>query len=94
MKWETTFKIYGFTPLVEGQEPSKEQKHNGTPLYEWAKCNDKFFSVRKSMKTFDGVEYLTDGVGKVFDLRQMRLTRNGTPCAHMKEINMGIFTGK
>lgn len=54
---------------------------------------DKFFSVRKAMKTVDGVEYVMDGVGNVFDYREMRITRDGTPCVHAIEKNLGIFTG-
>lgn len=92
-KWETTFKIYGYTPYVEGQAPSENQTYDDKPLYEWAKCKDKFFSIRKTMTMADGVEYVTDGVGPMMDLRQIRITRNGLPCVHMKEINMGIFTG-
>ena len=35
-----------------------------------------------------------DGVGKVFSAkRQMRLSRNDKPCAHMIEKNLGIFKG-
>ena len=93
LKWETTFKIYTFTANTPNQAPSK-QKHEGRDLYEWAECKDKFFSVRKTMKTVDGVEYVMDGVGKVFAAkRQMRITRDGKPCMHALEKTLGIFTG-
>ena len=64
------------------------------PLYELAKCKDKFFSVRKTMKTVHGDEYVMDGVGKVIAAhRQMRITKNGKPCVHAMEKNLGIFSG-
>ena len=93
LKWETTFKIYGFEPYVDGQDPSENQTYDDKPLYEWAKVKDNFFSVRKTMTTIDGIEYVMDGVGRLFDYRQMRLTRDGKVCAHMQEMNLGIFTG-
>jgi len=65
----------------------------GLTLYEWAKCKDKFFSVHKVTKTVDGVEYVMDGVGKVFDKRQMMISRDGKPCMHAIEKTLGIFTG-
>jgi hypothetical protein len=94
LKWETTFKIYSFVPYEEGQLASENQDHEGHPLYEWAECKDKFFSVRKTMTMFDGVKYVMDGVGKVIAThRQVRIARDDKPCVHMKEINLGIFTG-
>lgn len=94
LKLETTFKIYGFVPYEEGQPPSENQKHEDHPLYEWAECKDKFFSVRKTMTMFDGVSYVMDGVGKVIAAhRQMRIARDGKPCVYMREHNLGFFTG-
>lgn len=93
MKWETTFKIYTFTANFENQAPSN-QKHDGRDLYERAKCKDKFMSVQKTMKTVDGVEYVMDGIGKVFAAkREMRITRDGKPAVHAIEKTLGIFTG-
>lgn len=93
-KWETTYKIYGFVPYEEGQLPSANQTHEGHSLYEWAECKDNFLSVRKTMTMFDGTRFVMDGVGKVVTLhREMRISRNGKPCVHMKERNLGIFTG-
>lgn len=96
MKWETTFKIYGLRPYNDEvpQAPSKEQKYEGKDLYEWAECKDKFFSVQKTMTFVDGVKYVMDGVGKVFaGRRQMRITRDGVPCAHFQEKTLGILKG-
>lgn len=94
LKWETTYKIYTFSPNQDAQLPSDKQKHDGRDLYEYAECKDKFFSVRKTLKTIDGIEYVMDGVGKVFAAhRQMRITRNGKPCMHAKERTLGIFAG-
>ena len=94
LKAETTFKIYTFEPNFENQEPSENQKHDDRPLYEWAKCKDKFFSVRKTMKTADGVEYVMDGCGKVFAKhRQMVISRDGKPCMYARERTLGVFTG-
>ena len=93
LKLQTTFKIYTFTANIPNQKPSK-QKHDGRDLYEWAECKDKFFSVQKTMKTVDGVEYVMDGIGKVFAAhRQMRISRNGKPCMHAVEKTLGIFKG-
>lgn len=93
-KWETTFKIYTFSPNLDNQVPSEKQKHEGKDLYELAECKDKFFSVRKTMKTVDGVEYVMDGVGHaIAKFRQMRITRDGKPCVHAIEKTLGIFTG-
>jgi hypothetical protein len=93
-KWETTYKIYTFTPCAENQAPSTNLKHEGKDLYEWATCKDNLFSVHKTMKTADGVKYVMDGVGKVFaSKRQMRITRNGKVCVYAKEKTLGIFTG-
>mmetsp|Transcript_13030 Transcript_13030/g.28215 ORF Transcript_13030/g.28215 Transcript_13030/m.28215 type:complete len:233 (-) Transcript_13030:45-743(-) len=94
LKFETQYKIYTFEPNFEGQEPSENLKHDDRDLYEWAKCKDKFFSVRKTMKTVDGVEYVMDGCGPIFTwYRQMVISRNGKPCMHCKEINLGIAQG-
>ena len=94
LKWETTYKIYTFAPNVDGQLPSENQKHDSRDLYEYAECKDKFFSVRKTMKTIDGVEYVMDGVANVFaSHRQMRVTRNGKVAMHCIERTLGIFTG-
>jgi len=93
LKWETTFKIYTFSPNAENQVPSK-QKYDDRDLYEWAECKDKFFSVQKTLKTVDGTTYVMDGVGKVLAAhRKMRITRNGVPCMYAQEKNLGIFTG-
>jgi len=93
MEWENTYKIYGLKPYMEGQEPSKNRTHEDQPLYEWAKCKDKFMSVKKSMKTIDGVKYVMDGVGPIFGYRQMRIARDDVPAVHCKELNIGIFKG-
>lgn len=91
--WENSYKIYGFTPFTEGQEPSKNHTHDDKPLYEYALCKNKFFSVRKTMKTYDGVKYVMDGCGPIFDYRQMRIARDDKPAVHCKELNIGIFKG-
>ena len=94
LQWETTFKIYTFAPNFDNQTPSEKQKHDNKDLYELAECKDKFFSVRKTMTTADGVQYVMDGVGKVFAAhRQMRITRNDKPCMLAEEKTLGIFTG-
>ena len=94
LKWETTFKIYTFSPNLDGQAPSENQKHDGRDLYELATCKDKFMSVKKTLKTVEGVDYVMDGVGHVIaKYRQMRITRDGIPCVHAKERTLGIFAG-
>jgi uncharacterized protein YxjI len=91
---ETTYKIYTFTPNLERQAPSANQKHQGHALYEYATVKDKMFSVRKNMETVTGDNYVMDGVGSVFAMRrQMRITRNGKTCLHALEKNLGIFKG-
>merc|ERR1712038_1858100 len=77
-----------------GQAPSENQKHDGRDLYEWAVCKNKFFSIRKTMKTHDGIKYVMDGVGKIFTwYRQMRITRDGKTCAHCIEKTVGLLKG-
>ena len=94
LKWESTYKIYTFTANTPCQAPSDKHKHEGRDLYEFATCKDKFMSVKKTMTTFDGVEYVMDGVGSVVGgYRQMRLARNGRACMHMMEKTLGIFAG-
>ena len=94
LKFETTFKIYTFTPNHQGQAPSKNQKHETKDLYEWATCKDKFMSVRKTLETIDGVKYVMDGVGSVFvGKRQMCISREGKPCMHAKEVIYGFLKG-
>lgn len=94
LKLETTYKIYTFSPNIEGQVPSDKQKHEGRDLYELAECKNNFFAVRKTLKTVDGVIYVMDGVGKIISLhRQMRITRNGKPCMYAREKNFGFYTG-
>ena len=94
LKWETTFKIYGLVPYLDQQVPSKEQKHEGKDLYQWASCTDKFFSVRKTLTVVDGTSYVMDGVGyAISKFRQLRVARNGIPCLYAGEQALGIFTG-
>jgi hypothetical protein len=45
MSFVPTYRIYGFVPIIEGQRPSDE-KHCNRPLYIWAECKDKAFSVQ------------------------------------------------
>ena len=94
LKLETTFKIYGFVPYEEGQLPSANQTYEGHALYEWAECKDNILSVRKTMTMLDGTKFVSDGIGNFFTFhRQLRIARNGKPCVHMKERNLGVFTG-
>jgi len=93
-KFETTFKIYTFAPNVEGQAPSENLKHDDRDLYELAKCKDKFLSVKKSLKTIDGVEYVMNGCGKIVAAhRQMVITRDGKPCMYSVEKTLGLVKG-
>jgi len=92
--FERTFKIYTFCPNFDGQRPSQNQKHEGRALYEFAECKDKFMSIRTTLKTVIGDDYVTDAVGSTMSgTRELRVTRNGHVCAYMKTLNLGFMAG-
>jgi len=45
------------------------------------------------MKIIDGVKYAMDGLGPIFDLHQVRITRTDVPAVHCKELNDGLCKG-
>uniref|UniRef100_A0A7S2HMM0 Phospholipid scramblase n=1 Tax=Helicotheca tamesis TaxID=374047 RepID=A0A7S2HMM0_9STRA len=94
LAWEPTFKIFGLTPYMEGQEPVKDLTHEDKPLYEWATCVSKVFRVvRKTMTMADGVEFIMDGVGEIFALRQMCISRDGKPAAYCRQVHLATYVG-
>jgi uncharacterized protein YxjI len=93
-KVKSKYKIYTFAPNVNGQAPSDKFNHSDRQLYEWATCKNKFMTVRTSMKTVDGAEYVMNGVGKfVTSHRQFVMSKNGMVCMHASKKNIGIFKG-
>jgi len=93
-RFEKTFKIFGFKPFYVGQPPSGEFHDDGRPLFTWAECVDKAFSVRYTMRTGDGATFVADRVGKVMGKMQMKLSRDGRACAMIvHEPNFLSFRG-
>jgi len=92
LRLQSTFKIYTLTPNIDSQVPSKNHKYDGRDLYEFAVCKDKWHTVRRTLRTAVGDEYVTDHVGKALD-PEIRITRNGQVCSHMKLQNLGLVTG-
>jgi len=92
LRLQTTFKIYTFTPNADSQVPSRNQKYQGRDLYEFAICQHGWHSLRRTMRTVAGDEYVTDAVGDALD-GEIEVTRNGEVCTHMRSHNLGLCTG-
>lgn len=84
MRSRTSFKIYGFQPLYQGQSPSEQPSDDGRPLFTWAEVRKRGFSMQYVMKATDGPVYVADRVGTVFGPMQFKLQRDGKTCASMQ----------
>lgn len=89
---EMTFKLMSFKPFYYGQPPSGQVYDDGRALFPWAEVISRFGSLQFTMRTGDGTTYVADRVGKVLGQRQMKLSRNGLPCAMLREEDTYSFT--